>query len=162
MKGAKYAVVLCKNPKVGHKCPRLVPFVTNLWFPEEGPQHGRSGEELNPVVAAYWDFSWAVDGANQMALQMRQFGRQMTWPHAVQAFMLRCAAANAFVACKRLRLTDSGMSMWDFQWSILMRRYLASVGVPAVQPSTVHGPVKRSTRQMCDHCRQGTTAYAAH
>ena len=49
--------------------------------------------------------------------------------------------------------------MWDFQWSILMRRYLASVGVPAVQPSTVHGPVKRSTRQMCDHCRQGTTAY---
>ena len=83
VKGAKYEVVVCKNPKVGHKPPRLVPFVTNLWFPEEGPQHRRTGEELNPVVAAYRDFLRVVDGANQMALQMRQLRRQMTWSHAV-------------------------------------------------------------------------------
>ena len=37
--------------------------------------------------------------------------------------------------------------------------YFANVGVPAVQPSAVHSPVKRSTRQTCDQCRQGTTGY---
>ena len=62
--------------------------------------------------------------------------------------MLRYAAANAFAACKRLGLIDSRMSMWDFQWSILMQRYFANVGVPAVQPSAVHSPVKRSTRHV--------------
>ena len=40
-----------------------------------------------------------------------------------------------------------------------MRRYFANVGVRAVQPSAEHGPVKRSTRQTCDHCRQGTSGY---
>ena len=73
--------------------------------------------------------------------------------------MLWYAAAKAFAACKRLGLIDSGMSMWDLQWSILMRRYFANVGVPAMQPSAVHGPLKRTTRQTCDHCRQATTAY---
>ena len=53
--------MIYKNPKVGHKPPRLVPFVTNMWFPEEGPQHRQSGEELKPVVAVYRDFLWAVD-----------------------------------------------------------------------------------------------------
>ena len=111
------------------------------------------------MVAAFRDFSLAVDGANQMALQLRQFGRQMTWSHAVRTFMLRHAAVNAFTPGKRLGLIESGVSMWDFYWSILVRRYFGNAGMRAVQPSEVHGPVKRSTRQTCDHCRLGTTSY---
>ena len=159
MKGPKYEVVVYKNLKVGHKPPRLVPFVTN--FPEGGPQHRRSGEDLNPVVAAYRDFSRAVHGANHIALQMRQLGRQMTCSHDVRAFMLRYAAANAFTACKRLGLIDSGMSMWDFEWSILMQRYFASFGVPAVQPSAMHDLVKWSTRQPCA-ARRPLLTFARH
>ena len=155
--GPTYGSPTCMSPR-----PLSSPSwgrLTNLWFPEEGPPHGRSDEELNLVVAAYRDFSRAVDGANKMALQMWQLRWQMTWLHAVRAFLLWYAAANAFAACKPLGLIDSGMSMWDFQWSILMWRYFANVGVPAVQASAVHGPVRRSTCQTCDHCRQATTAY---
>ena len=40
-----------------------------------------------------------------------------------------------------------------------MCRCFADVGAWAVHPSVVHGPVERSRRQLCDHCRGGTTAY---
>ena len=53
-----------RTPRWDTNPPPLVPFVTNLWFLEDGPTHQRSGEDLNPVVAAYRDFSRAVDGAS--------------------------------------------------------------------------------------------------
>ena len=61
-----YEVAVYKNPKVGHKHPRLVPFLTNRWYGEEVPKD-RRGNPLPPVVACYRVFSRAVDGANQMA-----------------------------------------------------------------------------------------------
>ena len=88
-----YELAVYKNPKVGHKPPRLVPSLTNSWYGEEVPKDRRANA-FPPVVACYREFSRAVDGANQMALQMRQLGRQMTWSHAVRAFMVRCAAGN--------------------------------------------------------------------
>ena len=42
VKGAKYELVVQRNPKRGHKPLRLGPFITNLWFPEEGPIHRRN------------------------------------------------------------------------------------------------------------------------
>ena len=47
------------------------------------------------MVASYRQLSRGVDDVNKMALQMRQMGRQMTWSHAVRAFVLRYAVVNA-------------------------------------------------------------------
>ena len=113
-----------KNPKVGHKPPRLVPFLTNCWYGEELPKD-RRGIPPPPVVVCYREFSRAVNGANQMALQMRQLGRQMTWSHAVRGFMVQYAAGNAFATAKALGLVDDKTTMWEFQWDILKQRHLS-------------------------------------
>ena len=84
-----YELCIYKNPKVRHKPPKIVPFLTNSWYGVDDPARDRRGNNLPAVVAKYREVSRAVDGANQMALQMRQMGRQMTWSHAVRAFMLR-------------------------------------------------------------------------
>ena len=62
-----------------------------------------------------------MDGANQMALQLRITSRQMTWSAAVRLFMLRYAAANAFAACKAMGLLDADTTMWEFPWGIIKR-----------------------------------------
>ena len=72
-----YELAVYKNPKVGHKPPHLVSFLTNCWYGEEVPKNRRRNP-LPPVVACYREFSRTVDGANQMGLEMRQLGRQMT------------------------------------------------------------------------------------
>ena len=99
---ARYAMVVFKNPKVGHKPPRVVQMLTNVHFPQAGPVHRRSGNEVNPVVANYRQLPRGVAGVNQMALQMRQMGRQMTGSHAVRAFVLRYAGVNAYATCRSL------------------------------------------------------------
>ena len=76
-----------QGPKVGHKPPKIVPFLTNCWYGVDDPARDRRGNNLPAVVAKYREVSRAVDGANEMALQMRQMWRQMTWSHAVRAFM---------------------------------------------------------------------------
>ena len=96
---ARYAMVVFENPKVVHKPPREVPMLTNIHFPQAGPVHRRSGNQVNPVVASYRPLSRGVDGVNQTALQMRHMGCQMTWSHAVRAFVLRCAVVNAYATC---------------------------------------------------------------
>ena len=85
---AGYAMVVFKNTKVRHKPPCVVPMLTNVHFTQAGPVHCRSGNELNLVVASYRHLSRGVDGVNQMALEMRKMGRQMTQLHAVRAFVL--------------------------------------------------------------------------
>ena len=35
----KYTLCVYKNPKVGHKPPRVVPMLTNVWFGRNGPPH---------------------------------------------------------------------------------------------------------------------------
>ena len=119
-----YELAVYKNPKMGHKPPRLVPFLTNCWYGEEVPKD-RRGNPLPPVVACYREFSRAEDGANQMALQMRQLGRQMTWNHTVHAFMVRYAAGNAFATAQALGLVDDKTTLWEFQWDILKQRYFS-------------------------------------
>ena len=106
----KYEFAVYKNPRVGHEPPRLVPFLTNCWYGEEVPKD-RRGNPLPPVVAYYREISRAVDGANQMAMQMRQPGRQMTWSHFVCAFMVRYAAGNAFATAKALGFVVDNTTM---------------------------------------------------
>ena len=158
-----YELAVYKNPKVGHKPPRLVPFLTNCWYGEEVPKD-RRGNPLPPVLACYWEFSRAVDGANQMALQMRQLGRQMTWSHTVRAFMVRYAAGNAFATAKALGLVDDKTTMWEFQWDILKQRYFSGAEfnntTPTAAAPTVHVPKRFASRLLCTHCRSGTTRWA--
>ena len=47
-----YELAAYKNPKVGHKPPRLVPFLTKCWYGEEVPKD-RRGNPLSTVVACY-------------------------------------------------------------------------------------------------------------
>ena len=47
-----YELAVYKNPKVGHKPPHLVPFLTYCWYGEEVPKD-RRGNPLPPVVACY-------------------------------------------------------------------------------------------------------------
>ena len=61
---ARYAMVVLKNPKGGHMLPRVVPILTKVHFPQAGPVHRRSGNEVNPVVASYRQLSRRVDGVN--------------------------------------------------------------------------------------------------
>ena len=56
-----------KNPKVGSKPPRVVPFLTNCTYSSLFTKH-KNGYELPPVVAAYPVLANGVDSANQMAL----------------------------------------------------------------------------------------------
>ena len=150
----KYSLCVYKNPKVGHKPPRVVPMLTNVWFARKGPPHRPSGREVHPVVAAYRTLSRGVDGVNQMALQMRQVVRQMIWAHAVRAFVLRYAVVNAFATCRQLGVCKETTSMWEWQWQVLRRRYFSH---PLQQE--VHVPVATQRRRVCHFCKKGRTGY---
>ena len=158
-----YELALYRSPTVGHTPPCLVSFLTNCWFGEEVPKD-RRGNPLPPVVACYREFSRAVDGANQMAVQMRQLGSQMTWSRAVRAFMVRYAAGNAFATAKALRLEDEKTTIWEFQWDILKQRYFSGAEfnntTPTVAVPTVHAPNRFASRLLCTHCRSGSTRWA--
>ena len=121
----RYSLCVYKNPNVGHKRPRVVPMLMIVWFVEKVPRHRRSGREVHPVVAAYRTLSRGVNGVNQRALQTSQPGRQMTWAHAVCAFLLLYAVVNAFATCWQLGLCKETTSMWKWQWQVLRQRYFA-------------------------------------
>ena len=158
-----YELAVYKNPKVGHKPPPLVSFLTNGCYGEEVPKD-RRGNPLPPVVACYRELSRAVDEANQMALQMRQVGRHMTWSHAVRAFMVRYAAGKAFATAKALGLVEDKSTMWEFQWDILKQRYFSGAEFNNTTPNaavrTVHAPKRFASRLLCTHCRNGSTRWA--
>ena len=128
--------------------------LTNVWFARKGPPHRLSGREAHPVVAAYRTLWRGVNGVNQMALQMRHVGRQMTWAHAVRAFVLRYAVVNAFATCRQLGLCKETTSMLDWKWQVLRRRYFAH---PLRQEVPV--PVATQRRLVCHFCKRGRTSY---
>ena len=46
-----YELCVYKNPKVGHKPPKIVPFLTNCWYGVDDPARDRRGNNL-PAGAA--------------------------------------------------------------------------------------------------------------
>ena len=154
----KYELAMYKNPKVGHKPPRLVPFLTNRWYGEEVPKD-RRWNPLPLVVACCREFSRAVDGANQMALQMRQRGNQMTWSHTMRAFLVRCAATNAFATARALGLVDEKTTMCN-----LKQPYFSGADFNDTTPSapvhTSFAPKRFASRLFRTHCRSGSTLWA--
>ena len=85
--GHKCAVPVYKQPKTGVKPPKSVPILSNVWYAARGPLHP-TGQEIHPLVGAYRQVARGLDSANQMALQMRLLGRQMSWSQAVRGFLL--------------------------------------------------------------------------
>ena len=152
--GHKYALRVYKQPKTGGKPPKLAPILSNVWYAARGPLH-HTGREIHPLVAAYRQLARGVDSANQMALQMRLLGRQMSWSQAVRGFLLRYAAANAFATCRALERCRGTDSMWEWQWALLRRRYCTDA-----QPRrNIHVPVAGAQRRTCAHCGKGRTQY---
>ena len=150
---ARYAMVVCKNPKMGHKLPRVVPMLMNVHFPQAGPVHRRSGSEVNPTVSSYRQLSRGVDGVSQMALQMRQMKRQKMWPQAMRAFVLRYAVVNTYASCRSLGGARTG-TMIDWQWD-LIRRCFCTVA----EAKPIHLPARMPGRRVCTHCNRGKTHY---
>ena len=152
--GHKYAMQVYKQPKTGGTPPQLVPILSNVWYAAQGPFH-HTGREIRLLVAPYRQVARQVDSANQMALQMRLLGRQMSWLQAVQGFLPPYAAANAFAACRTLERCRGTDSMWEWQWALLQRRYCTDA-----QPRrTIHVPVGGAKRHACADCARGRTHY---
>ena len=105
--GKNYELSVYKNPKVGKNPP--------VWYYGEEVPKDRRWSPLPLVVARYQEFSPVVDGANQMALHMRQLGKQTTWSHVVRAFIVRYTARNAFATATASRLVDATTTIWEFQ-----------------------------------------------
>ena len=153
VKGGKYSLHVYKNPKVGSKPPRVVPFLSNCEFDNEWVRH-RGGYELPPVVAAYRQLANGVDSANQMALEHRETGRFKSWTRALKAFLFRYAIVNTFTVCRLQGLIPKKKSLWDFQWDILEK---------FVSPGhAVHTPVLVDTRGTCKVCKGRTWFKCAH
>ena len=150
---ARYAMVVFKNPKVGHKPPRAMPMLTNVHFPQAEPVHRHNGNEVNPVVASYRHSSRVADRVNQMALQLPQMGRQMTRSHAVRAFVLWYAVVNAYTTCRSLWGARTG-TMFDLQCDLMRRRFCK---VAVRKPIKV--PVRMPGRRVCNDCSWSKTHY---
>ena len=73
-RGRGYSLKVFKNPKVGSKPLRVVPFLTNCSYPSQFTKH-KNGYDLPTVVAAYRVLANGLDSANQMALEHRETGR---------------------------------------------------------------------------------------
>ena len=97
--------------------------LTNMHFLPAGRVHQRSGNDVNPVVASYRQLSCGVDGVNQMALQMRHMGHQMTRSHALRVFVLWHAVVNAYATCWSLGAVKTG-SMFDWRWDLIRRHFV--------------------------------------
>ena len=141
---------------------RLVPLLTNCWFRQSEVQ-SRGGQPLRLVVACYRQFSQAVDGANQIALQLCIITGQMTRASAVLVLILRYADASAFASCKALGSLERGTTLWEFRWDIIRHCYFP---VPkwytlTMSPQVVHAPLKVARKQLCSHCRTTMTARCA-
>ena len=88
-----------------------------------------------------------------MALHMRQMGHQMTWSHAVRAFVLRYAVVNAYATCRSLVGAQTG-TMFEWQWDLIRR---CSCKAAVAKP--IHVTVQMPGRRVCNHCNRGKTHY---
>ena len=144
VKGAKYSLHVYKNPKVGSKPPRMIPFLSNFVFDSEWLRH-RGRYELPPVVAVYRQLPNCVDSAHQSALEQREIGQFKSSTRALKAFLFRYAIVNPFIVLRLQGFIPKKKSLWDFQWDI--SENFVSLG------QTVHTPVLVDTRGTCKVCK---------
>ena len=151
-----FALCVYKNPKVGGKAARVVPFLTNCRFRNEWVHHHLRYRIPRPVFA-YRYLAGGVETANQLSLQHREVGRCSTWSQAVRHFLIRYALTNAFVTCRVLGHLPKNETLWQFQWSCMKRM----CGETIVRPPAdqLHVPVRAPKRARCAHCPAGTSQW---
>ena len=145
-----------RNPKVGGKAARLVPFLTNCSFDNAPVRHLR-GYTIPRMVYAYRQLCGGVDTANQLSLQHREVGRCSTWAQALRHFLIRYAVTNAFATCRVLDLVPQKETLRAFQW-VCMK---AICGQPMVKQvvthEQLHVPIVSAKRGRCANCQTGNS-----
>ena len=145
---ANYTLQVYKNPRLGHKPPRVVPLLSNCGFPQEVVVHKKRGYEMPAIIGCYRALVDGVDTANQLALQHRETDRLRKWSAVVRSFLMRYAVVNIFTMVKCSKLVKPETTMWEFQWDLLTT--LIDIEVPET-PQAVHVPVE-ANRAACVHC----------
>jgi hypothetical protein len=151
-KDGGYELFVYKNPRVGHKPPRVVPLLSNCVFPEGGTVHAR-GYTLPAVVQVYRQLAGGVDTSNQMALQHRELGRFVNWAKAVRAFLLRYAVVNCHTVARLSGVAPADIPLWDFQFR-MVEAFFPTIPIGPGNP--VHCPEPSPVRTRCAAC--GTVA----
>ena len=72
---ANYTLQFYKNPRVGHKPPRVVSLLSNCGFPQEVVVHKKGGYKMPANIRCYCALVGGVDTTNQLALHHRETGR---------------------------------------------------------------------------------------
>ena len=157
----RYSLVTFKNPQVGHKPCRVVPFLTNCVFSPTMVPH-RRGYSLPAVVGAYRALAGGVDLCNHLALQHREVGRFRSWAKALRAFIFRYCIVNAFTVSRQQGLIPPQYPMFSFQWALMRRIFSGPINNPinnpidrTIIPPNVHCPTLFATRNPCAHCGKG-------
>lgn len=153
----RYSLIVYKQPPVGGKSSRVVPFVSNCLFDAEGVPHKR-GYVLPAPVFCYRIMAGGVDTCNQLALQHRELTRFRPWSQALRAFMLRYALVNAYTVCRMQGLFPWKSTMFEWQWGVLK---VLRPPQPSKDVSSVHYQKRPNpaTARLCQGCRQGRTVY---
>ena len=138
-----YSLHVFKNPNVGSKPPRVVPFVSNCQYDGMRVPH-RGGYSLPPIVAAYRQLANGVDSAYQLAPEHRETGRFNCRSKALEAFVYRYAIGNTFTIARCQALISQKKSLRDFQWDLLESYVLKC--------DEVHAPVLVNSRGTCVTC----------
>ena len=95
-----YTLQVYKNPRVGHKPPRVVPLLSNCGFLQEVVVHKKSGYEMLALIGCFRALAGGVNTANQLALQHRETGRFRKCSAAVRSFLMRPAMVNIFTMAR--------------------------------------------------------------
>ena len=148
-----YEFLVLKNPKVGHKPPHFGLILTNCWF-------GDAVQEwVVPSGCLLLQTLPPVNGAHQMALQLRIMSRQMTWSATVHVFMVRwmpMPLRHARQGPRGRRHHHAGIPIGDHQAAVFLRPKGCAL---TASPQVVHAPVKVVGKQLCSHCRLTSTVY---
>ena len=115
---ANYTLQVYKNPRVGHKPPRVVPLLSNSGFPQEVVVHKKHGYEISAIIGCYRALVGGVNTANQPTLQHRETGRFRKWSAAVRSIVMHYAMVNTFTMVKRCKVVKPGTTMWEFKWDL--------------------------------------------
>jgi hypothetical protein len=146
---AGYTLCVFKNPKVGNKPARVVPFTTNCVFPEPLVPH--KDFQLHSLVSFYRTEANGVDHVNQYALSHRELGRMSKWSNAVRSFMIRLAITNSFTTCKQLGLIETHVSCFEFSYGLL-KAVCPPVRTVAVTPWHLPQKLRGQRRRTCVVC----------
>ena len=151
-------LTMFKNPKVGKKLARCVPFLTNCDMGPRVPH--RTGKYTVPGIVGQYRRVSCVDSFNQLTLQHREEQRFSAWYKATNGLMLWFATVNAFSTCHKLNLAHGGDTLFDLQWRMMEYMFLPR---PKLVSLGCHAPqLVEQRRNNCVRCSKRTYCKCRH